>query len=176
MVRALSTVSISIYIFFFFLLTLIIISSFSLSLSVFVSLSLVFSSLGRGDNATSTAGSAAMPPLSFFGDQKIGDQNFTETYGSWCKKWLNPDGKLGICANGDDCTKGWCYVAADADCDPSQTFTPNHGVGISFYKTEFASSLKFSTDPCVDVDSSSSSASTFLTSTIVMSLVGLMMM
>ena len=168
--------SISISIFFFFLLTLIIITSFSLSLSVFVSLSLVFSSLGRGENATSTSGSAdsgsAMPPMSFFSDQ-----NYTETYGSWCAEWLNPEGKLGICNDGKDCTEPWCYVAADADCDPSMTYPTRF-----FADTEFASSLKFSNDPCVDDDSSSeddsssSSASTFLTSTIVMSLVGLMMM
>ena len=149
----------------------------SLSLSVFVSLSLVFSSLGRGDNATSTSGSAdsgsAMPPMSFFSDQ-----NYTETYGSWCAEWLNPEGKLGICNDGKDCTEPWCYVAADADCDPSMTYPTRF-----FADTEYASSLKFSNDPCVDDDSSSeddssssSSASTFLTSTIMMSLVGLMMM
>ena len=149
----------------------------SLSLSVFVSLSLVFSSLGRGDNATSTSGSAdsgsAMPPMSFFGDQ-----NYTETYGSWCAEWLNPEGELAICNDGKDCTEPWCYVAADADCDPSMTYPT-----CFFADTEYASSLKFSNDPCVDDDSSSedsssssSSASTFLTSTIMMSLVGLMMM
>ena len=113
-----------------------------------------------------------MPPLSFFVEK-----NYTAEYGSYCGEWLNPEGKPAICNDGKDCTEPWCYVAADADCDPSMTYPTRF-----FADTEFASSLKFSNDPCVDDDSSSedssssSSASTFLTSTIVMSLVGFMMM
>ena len=104
--------------------------------------------LGRGENATTTSsdGSAeagsAMPPVEFFTDK-----DYIIEYGSYCNEWLNPEGKPAICNDGEDCTEPWCYVAADADCDPAITYDTRF-----FADTEYAGTLKFSNDACVTDD------------------------
>ena len=75
-----------------------------------------------------------MPPMSFFVEK-----NYTVEYRSHCVEWLNPEGNLEICNDGEDCTEPWCYVIADVYCDPSIIYIIR-----SFADTEYAGSLKFS--------------------------------
>lgn len=102
--------------------------------------------LGRGENATSSGSAeagSAMPPVNFFTDK-----DYIEAYGSYCNEWLNPEGAPAICNDGKNCTEPWCYVAADADCDPSITYDTRF-----FADTEYAGTLKFSNDACIETDS-----------------------
>ena len=94
--------------------------------------------LGRSESSGSAEAGSAMPPVEFYTDK-----GYDAEYGSSCNEWLNPEGKPAICNDGKDCTEPWCYVAADADCDPSVTYDTRF-----FADTEYAGTLKFSNDAC----------------------------